>query len=84
LNIPLWAIIGAVIGALAKFVMPKGGIVLPVILGAVGAVGAGIGGKYAGFYDPGGPGTPAGLMAATMGAFTLVGAYVTMGGRAAK
>jgi len=81
LNIPLWIIIGAVIGGLAKFVMPRGGIVVPIILGAVGSVAGGIAGQYAGFYEPGGPGMAAGLMTAVMGAFTLVGAYVTMTGQ---
>jgi uncharacterized membrane protein YeaQ/YmgE (transglycosylase-associated protein family) len=80
LNIPIWVVMGAVIGALAKFVMPKGGIVIPIILGTVGSVAGGIGGKYAGFYDSGGPGTAGGLMLAVMGAFTLVGAYVTIAG----
>ena len=81
MNIPTWLVIGVLIGALAKVVTPKSGtIIVPVIHGAVGAVGGGVLGKFAGLYEPTGPGAAAGWMLSVMGAFLLVGVYVTMGG----
>ncbi|HEY3189302.1 MAG TPA: hypothetical protein VGJ70_17585 [Solirubrobacteraceae bacterium] len=81
MDIVWWAIAGLVIGALARFVMPrKGGTAVAAVLGAVGAVGGGVGAKLAGFYEPGGPGPVAAWLLAILGAFMLVGGFVTMAG----
>jgi uncharacterized membrane protein YeaQ/YmgE (transglycosylase-associated protein family) len=72
----LWAlIIGLVIGALAKLVMPGkdgGGILITMLLGVAGAVVANLVGHAAGWYraEEG-----AGLVASVVGAVVLLGVY---------
>jgi uncharacterized membrane protein YeaQ/YmgE (transglycosylase-associated protein family) len=72
----LWAlIIGLVIGALAKLVMPGkdgGGILITMLLGVAGAVVANLVGHAAGWYraEEG-----AGLVASVVGAVLLLGVY---------
>jgi len=72
----LWAlIIGLVIGALAKLVMPGkdgGGILITMLLGVAGAVVANLIGHAAGWYraEEG-----AGLVASVVGAVLLLGVY---------
>jgi uncharacterized membrane protein YeaQ/YmgE (transglycosylase-associated protein family) len=72
----LWAlIIGLVIGALAKLVMPGkdgGGILITMLLGVAGSVVANLIGHAAGWYraEEG-----AGLVASVVGAVLLLGIY---------
>jgi uncharacterized membrane protein YeaQ/YmgE (transglycosylase-associated protein family) len=72
----LWAlIIGLVIGALAKLVMPGkdgGGILITMLLGVAGSVVANLIGHAAGWYraEEG-----AGLVASVVGAVLLLGVY---------
>ncbi|MEO8846589.1 MAG: GlsB/YeaQ/YmgE family stress response membrane protein [Kofleriaceae bacterium] len=72
----LWAlIIGLVIGALAKLVMPGkdgGGLLITMLLGVAGSVVANLIGHSAGWYraDEG-----AGLVASVIGAVLLLGVF---------
>jgi uncharacterized membrane protein YeaQ/YmgE (transglycosylase-associated protein family) len=72
----LWAlIIGLVIGALAKLVMPGkdgGGILITMLLGVAGSIVANLIGHAAGWYraEEG-----AGLVASVVGAVLLLGVY---------
>lgn len=81
----LWMlIIGLVVGALAKLIMPgndPGGIIITMLLGVAGALLAGFLGRAAGWY---GPGEPAGFIASILGAIALLGLYrVAVRGRTA-
>lgn len=72
----IWSlIIGLVIGALAKFVMPGrqgGGIIVTMILGVVGSVVATWLGQAVGWY---GPNEGAGLIASVIGALIVLWIY---------
>ncbi len=72
----LWAlIIGLVIGALAKLVMPGkdgGGILITMLLGVAGSVVANLLGHAAGWYRAE---ESAGLIASVVGAVVLLGIY---------
>ena len=72
----LWMlIVGLVVGALAKLLMPgrdPGGIIVTMLLGVVGAVVAGYGGRALGVY---GPGQTPGLIASILGAMALLLVY---------
>ena len=72
----LWAlIIGLVIGALAKLVMPGkdgGGILITMLLGVAGSVVANLLGHAAGWYRAE---ESAGLIASVIGAVVLLGIY---------
>ena len=82
----LWTLlIGLVVGALAKFVMPgkdPGGAIVTVILGVAGSFIAGMLGKALGWYEIGdGPG----IIASVIGAVILLAIYrVVIGRRAAN
>ena len=72
----LWTLlIGLVVGALAKLVMPgraPGGFIVTMLLGVAGAFLAGYIGKALGYYNPGeGPG----LIMSTLGAIALLAVY---------
>jgi uncharacterized membrane protein YeaQ/YmgE (transglycosylase-associated protein family) len=72
----LWTLlIGLVVGALAKLIMPgkdPGGFIVTMLLGVAGAFIAGYLGKALGYYSPGqGPG----LIASTLGAMAVLLAY---------
>lgn len=79
----LWMIvIGLVIGAVAKLLMPgrdPGGIVITSLLGIGGSVMAGLIGRWAGWYAQG---QPAGFIASVLGAILLLVLYrvITSGG----
>jgi uncharacterized membrane protein YeaQ/YmgE (transglycosylase-associated protein family) len=63
-----WIIVGLIVGALAKLVMPgndPGGIVVTILLGIAGAFVGGAVGRALGFYDPG---QPAGWIMSILGA----------------
>ena len=72
----LWTIIvGLVIGALAKLIMPgrdPGGIVVTILLGIAGAFVASFVGRQLGWY---GPGQSAGIIASIIGAVALLLLY---------
>ena len=72
----LWMLlIGLVIGAIAKFIMPgkdPGGIIVTILIGIVGALVAGFLGRALGWY---GEGEPAGFIASVVGAILLLALY---------
>ncbi|MGE0546281.1 MAG: GlsB/YeaQ/YmgE family stress response membrane protein [Kofleriaceae bacterium] len=78
----LWMlIIGLVIGALAKLLMPgkdPGGVIVTMLLGVAGAFVAGFLGRSLGWYAPG---EGAGLIASILGAIVLLAGYRAIVGR---
>lgn len=78
----LWmAIIGLVIGALAKLIMPgrdPGGVVITALIGVAGALIAGMLGRAAGWYREG---ESAGFIASVIGAIVLLAIYRAIVGR---
>jgi uncharacterized membrane protein YeaQ/YmgE (transglycosylase-associated protein family) len=80
----LWeAIIGLIVGALAKFIMPgkdPGGIIITMLLGIAGALLAGWLGQAVGWYRPR---QGAGFIASLIGALILLFIYRLFKGRRA-
>ena len=78
----LWMlIIGLVIGALAKLIMPgkdPGGIIVTMLIGVAGSIIAGFIGRAAGWYAEG---QSAGFIASILGALILLGVYRLIVGR---
>ncbi len=72
----IWAaIVGLVIGALAKLIMPgkdPGGVIVTTLLGIAGAVVGNMLGSMLGLYAPG---EPAGFIMSLVGALFLLWAY---------
>ena len=72
----LWMLlIGLIVGALAKLIMPgrdPGGIFVTMLLGITGALVAGFLGRMVGLY---GPGQRAGFIMSTLGAILLLALY---------
>ncbi len=72
----LWtAIIGLVVGALAKLIMPgkdPGGIFITMLLGIAGSFLGGFLGRLVGHYQPG---QSAGFLMSLVGALILLGIY---------
>jgi uncharacterized membrane protein YeaQ/YmgE (transglycosylase-associated protein family) len=72
----IWmCLIGLLAGALAKWIMPgpdRGGWVMTMLLGIVGAVIAGFLGRAVGWYEPG---EGAGLIASVLGALLVLFIY---------
>jgi len=72
----LWMIIiGLIVGALAKFLMPgddPGGIIVTILIGIAGAFVAGLIGRALGWYASG---EPAGFIASVAGAVLLLFLY---------
>lgn len=72
----LWSlIIGLVIGALAKLVMPgkdPGGVIITIVIGIAGSLLADFIGQRAGWYAPG---ESAGFIASIVGAMLLLAGY---------
>jgi uncharacterized membrane protein YeaQ/YmgE (transglycosylase-associated protein family) len=69
-------IIGLVVGALAKLIMPgrdPGGIVVTMVLGMLGSLLAGLFGRAVGLYHAGGKGP--GIIASVVGALVILGIY---------
>jgi uncharacterized membrane protein YeaQ/YmgE (transglycosylase-associated protein family) len=74
-------IIGLVIGAIAKFIMPgrdPGGIIVTMLIGIAGALIAGFLGRAVGWYHEG---EPAGFLASIVGAILLLIVYRMIVGR---
>jgi uncharacterized membrane protein YeaQ/YmgE (transglycosylase-associated protein family) len=68
-------VIGLIIGAVAKLLMPgrdPGGCLVTILLGIVGALVAGYVGRAIGWYEPG---EPAGFIASVIGAMLLLLIY---------
>ena len=78
----LWMLlVGLVVGALAKLVMPgrdPGGIIVTMLLGVAGALVAGFLGRSVGWY---GEGEAAGFIASLIGAVLLLAIYRAIVGR---
>lgn len=78
----LWMlIIGLVVGALAKLVMPgrdPGGVIVTMLLGVAGALVAGLLGRSLGWYHEG---ESAGFIASVIGALILLAGYRAIVGR---
>lgn len=72
----IWAaVVGLIVGALAKFIFPgkdPGGIVVTIIIGIVGALLAGFLGRMLGWYAPG---EGVGLIASVFGALLVLWLY---------
>jgi uncharacterized membrane protein YeaQ/YmgE (transglycosylase-associated protein family) len=68
-------VIGLVVGAIAKFLMPgrdPGGCLVTILLGIAGAFVAGFLGRVIGWYEPG---QPAGFIASVIGAMLVLLVY---------
>jgi uncharacterized membrane protein YeaQ/YmgE (transglycosylase-associated protein family) len=78
----LWMIIvGLIVGALAKLIMPgrdPGGIIITILLGIAGSLVAGFLGRAVGWYREG---DPAGFIASVIGAVILLAIYRFIVGR---
>jgi uncharacterized membrane protein YeaQ/YmgE (transglycosylase-associated protein family) len=81
----LWAlIIGLLVGAVAKFVMPgkdPGGILTTSLIGVAGSFIATFLGQALGWYEPG---QPAGFVASVVGAILLLAVYRMFRNRTAQ
>jgi uncharacterized membrane protein YeaQ/YmgE (transglycosylase-associated protein family) len=81
MSILLTIVIGAIVGALAKLVMPgkdPGGIIITILLGIAGSFVAGMLGNALGWYVVGdGPG----IIASVIGAIILLAIYRAVAGR---
>lgn len=80
----IWTLlIGLVVGAVAKFLMPgrdPGGFIITILIGIAGAMLAGWGGMRAGLYTSG---EPVGFFAAVIGAMVLLLLYRALSGKTA-
>lgn len=78
----LWAIIiGLIVGALAKLIMPgrdPGGMIVTIVLGIAGALLASFLGRAMGWYTEG---ESAGFIASLIGAIALLAIYRAVKGR---
>src|SRR5438046_10449882 len=74
-------VIGLIVGAIAKFLMPgpdPGGCFITILLGIAGAFVAGFLGRVIGWYEPG---QPAGFIASVIGGMLLLRIYSLIRGR---
>jgi len=80
----LWMIVvGLIVGALAKLIMPgrdPGGIIVTILLGIGGSVIAGLIGRALGWYTEG---EPVGFIASVVGAIIILAIYRMIIGRTA-
>jgi uncharacterized membrane protein YeaQ/YmgE (transglycosylase-associated protein family) len=75
-------IVGLIVGALAKLIMPgkdPGGIIVTILLGIAGSFVAGFLGRAVGWYRD--PGSGPGIIASIIGALILLGIYRLVIGR---
>ncbi len=84
MSILLTIVIGAIVGALAKLVMPgkdPGGVIITILLGIAGSFIAGMLGHAVGWYEAGeGPG----IIASILGAVVLLAVYRAVAGRRSR
>jgi uncharacterized membrane protein YeaQ/YmgE (transglycosylase-associated protein family) len=81
MNVLWMLIIGLIVGAVAKLIMPgrdPGGFIVTILLGIAGAVVAGFLGRAVGWYQEG---EPAGFIASVIGAILLLIVYRMVRGR---
>ena len=81
MSILAWIVIGLIVGALAKLVMPgrdPGGMIVTILLGVGGALLGGAIGRALGMYEPG---QPAGWMMSILGAIVILAGYRAVAGR---
>jgi uncharacterized membrane protein YeaQ/YmgE (transglycosylase-associated protein family) len=82
MGILAWIIVGLIVGAIAKLLMPgrdPGGFIVTIFLGIAGALLGGAIGRAMGFY---GPSEPAGWLMSILGAIVLLSLYrMLVGGR---
>ena len=81
MSLIVWIIFGAVVGVVAKLLMPgrdPGGFIITIILGIAGALLGGFLGRALGLY---GEGDPVGFVMALIGAMILLIAYRMLGRR---
>ena len=74
-------VIGLIVGAIAKLLMPgrdPGGCLITILLGVAGAFVAGYLGRVIGWYEPG---QPAGFISSVIGAMLLLFVYRLIKGR---
>ena len=78
----IWMIVvGLLVGAVAKLLMPgrdPGGFVITILIGIAGSIVAGFLGRFAGWYAEG---EPAGIVASILGAILLLFLYRTLTGQ---
>jgi uncharacterized membrane protein YeaQ/YmgE (transglycosylase-associated protein family) len=68
-------VVGLIVGALARLIMPgkdPGGIILTIVLGVAGALAAGLVGRELGWYETG---ENAGIIASVFGSVALLAIY---------
>jgi uncharacterized membrane protein YeaQ/YmgE (transglycosylase-associated protein family) len=74
-------VVGLVVGALAKLIMPghdPGGLIVTILLGIGGSIVAGLAGRAVGWYQAG---EPAGFVASVIGAVIILAIYRLIVGR---
>ncbi len=74
-------IVGLIVGALAKLIMPghdPGGVIVTILLGIGGSLIAGLIGRAIGWYRPG---EPVGFIASVVGAVIILAIYRVIVGR---
>ena len=86
MQIILFLLLGIVVGALARFVVPgrePGGLITSLLLGGGGALLGGFVGQVVGLYPAG---QPAGFLMSLLGAIALVAAHreITQGRRVSR
>jgi uncharacterized membrane protein YeaQ/YmgE (transglycosylase-associated protein family) len=77
------AIVGFVVGLIARAILPgeqKLGIIMTAVLGIVGALVAGFAGQALGWYQPG---QPAGWIASVVGAIVVLFVYTKVAAKSA-
>lgn len=78
----IWTlVVGLIIGAIAKFLIPgkdPGGMIITMLLGVAGAFTANLIGSSMGYYDPN---EPAGFVSSVIGAVILLAIYRAVIGR---
>ena len=82
MGIVVTLIVGLIVGAIAKLLMPgrdPGGIIVTILLGIGGAFTAGFLGRTLGWYRD--PGSAPGILASVIGAMILLGIYRLAVGR---
>ena len=82
MHILVTLIVGLIVGAIAKLIMPgkdPGGIIITILLGIAGSFIAGFLGKALGWYRE--PGSGPGIIMSIIGALILLGIYRLVIGR---